>query len=134
MFLHSTSCVAASVRDLVRHIPPAGIVFGDQIFLPDPWPSFQPFLTVQRFDHGFMPFKIDESLDVIPPRMRHYSSRPVLFQSLSQIPSRPDVDRSMGLVGENVDEMAQFQPPLQVPAQGRDGVWGWHLRAVCIAT
>src|SRR3546814_129974 len=107
-----------------RQIMPVGVLTLDQIDLPLPVPAFQLFLTRYGRSHVAEHLVSDEPADAVTARVARDGVIPMLPQPGNQIAGDADVERSIGLAGEDIDARVTLELHEPEPAEK------WMLRQV----
>src|SRR3546814_613708 len=86
-----------------RQIDPPRIFGFDQIDLPLPMPTLELLFPTDGLLHRVAHFETDEIVDGISPGEARNAVRAVLMQASQQVRRHPNIDRAIGLAGEDID-------------------------------
>jgi hypothetical protein len=95
--------VSRSADNFIVQIAPGGVVADNKINLPFARPVLDVLFALERSDGGIVRFVVDELLHSISPRKAADKSFAMFVNAANEIVRHPDVQRSAGAAGENVD-------------------------------
>ena len=87
---------------LIRQISPRRVHLFNQIYLPFAIPFLDPLFPLNRFIHIGMKLEINKIFDLIFPSKSRYFAGSMGINTARNITADPDVERAVGLAGEDV--------------------------------